>query len=153
MAGNYLRNTFSKTDSFKSFPKVKEIVYSWVFLRSECSFSFLFLLLPNEHRNHLDVSVLSIKYSDPINAGQMYYWFNLVNSSIFCKGEIQEMNYVVGWNRKISPAFYYNFKVRTDVAKALLQHSLVMYLWYILWCQHIKKKRFESFGKTFSFMQ
>lgn len=35
---SFLRNTFSKTDPFKSFPRVKEIVYSWVFLRSECFF-------------------------------------------------------------------------------------------------------------------
>lgn len=69
---SFLRNTFSKTDPFKSFPRVKEIVYSWVFLRSECFF-FKFLLLPNEHRNYLDVLVLSIKYSDQINAGNIYY--------------------------------------------------------------------------------
>lgn len=69
---SFLRNTFSKTDPFKSFPRVKEIVYSWVFLRSECFF-LKFLLLPNEHRNYLDVLVLSIKYSDQINAGNIYY--------------------------------------------------------------------------------
>lgn len=69
---SFLRNTFSKTDPFKSFPRVKEIVYSWVFLRSECFF-LKFLLLPNEHGNYLDVLVLSIKYSDQINAGNIYY--------------------------------------------------------------------------------